>query len=97
MVLQVLAFLTATEPMALAVDLWVGEKFYHAEFGGFTVEGESERYRTNIPYFRGGSAGTGNLVGGHHQNPFVVLQPGGLYDGWFFAGVSEIRSETNDY
>ena len=74
--LQVLAFLTATEPMALAVDLWVGEKFYHAEFGGFTLE--SERYRLNIPYFRGGSAGTGNLVGRHHQTPFVVLQPGGL-------------------
>ena len=75
---QVLAFLTATEPMALAIDIWVGEKFYHAEFGGFNIKSESERYRLNIPYFRGGSAGTGNLVGGHHQTPFLVIQPGGL-------------------
>ena len=58
--------------MALRVDLWAGEFFYSAEFGGFLVLEETDNYQLHILDYLGGSGGSGNLHDGHHLANFTI-------------------------
>ena len=69
---EVMSHLTQRTPMALRIDIWVGELFYSAEFSGFVVMEEEDNYQLQIQDYLGGSGGSSNLRGGHHSSNFTV-------------------------
>ena len=71
---QVFSLLARTQGMCLRVDLWAGDSFYSAEFGGILIKEEAQQYKISIPDFLRGTAGSGDLRAVMHDQPFVVLQ-----------------------
>ena len=69
---EVMAYLTEMTPMALRIDIWVGDYFYSAEFGGLVVLQETDSYQLQILKYLGGSGGSSNLHGGHNSANFTV-------------------------
>ena len=68
---EVMAYLTEITPI-LRIDIWVGDYFYSAEFGGLAVLRESDTYQLQILDYLGGSGGSSNLHRGHHSANFTI-------------------------
>ena len=58
--------------MILRIDIWAGDFFYSAEFGSLLVLEETDNYQLQIQEYLGGTAGSGNLIDGHHSTNFTI-------------------------